>query len=77
VRAGERREQVLAAIEALTAERGFPPTLRELGARVGLRSMSAVRFQLCQLEAEGRIAVAPGLARGIRVVAPTADGGVS
>lgn len=62
------RERVLAAIAALTAEFGFPPTNREIGAFLGIASTGHVDYHIRVLEHQGRIVREPGLARSIRVV---------
>ncbi|MFJ3973362.1 hypothetical protein ACIPYR_35160 [Streptomyces parvus] len=51
-----RQEAVLAAIRSSLTERGHGPTVREIGARVGLSSTSSVAHQLGRLEARGLIA---------------------
>ncbi|MFJ2854334.1 LexA family protein [Streptomyces rubiginosohelvolus] len=50
-----RQEAVLAVIRSWLAERGHGPTVREIGARVGLASTSSVAHQLGRLEARGLI----------------------
>ncbi|MGW7587725.1 LexA family protein [Streptomyces rubiginosohelvolus] len=50
-----RQEAVLAVIKVWLAERGHGPTVREIGARVGLSSTSSVAHQLGRLEARGLI----------------------
>ncbi|MFB7969780.1 MULTISPECIES: hypothetical protein [unclassified Streptomyces] len=50
-----RQEAVLAVIRLSLAERGHGPTVREIGARVGLSSTSSVAHQLGRLEARGLI----------------------
>ncbi|MFC9184496.1 hypothetical protein ACFTZJ_28090 [Streptomyces globisporus] len=50
-----RQEAVLAVIRSSLAERGHEPTVREIGARVGLSSTSSVAHQLGRLEARGLI----------------------
>ncbi|MFJ9924153.1 hypothetical protein ACIRSF_33205 [Streptomyces rubiginosohelvolus] len=50
-----RQEAVLAVIRASLSERGRGPTVREIGARVGLSSTSSVAHQLGRLEARGLI----------------------
>ena len=49
------REQIVAFLERC-ADRGVPPTVREIGEAVGLRSPASVHRQLRTLEEEGRIA---------------------
>ena len=42
----ERRQQILDFIRDSTERRGYPPSLREIGDAVGLKSTSAVSFQV-------------------------------
>lgn len=49
-------------------ERGFPPTLREIGEAIGLSNVSAVRGHVEALEKKGYIAKDPEKARSIRIV---------
>lgn len=46
---------LVAAIKELTAELGYPPTLREVGERVGLTAPSTVHRRLARLRREGRV----------------------
>jgi repressor LexA len=66
--ADPRTFQVLAAIEDHLAERGYPPTVRQIGQRVGLSSTSAVINQLRKLERLGLIVRDGNDARAIRLV---------
>ena len=49
----ERQQQVMAFVRTTVASRGYPPTMREIGAAVGLRSASSVHHQLDALQARG------------------------
>jgi repressor LexA len=48
-----RRKQILDYIIATTRDRGYPPTVREIGDAVGLRSSSSVHFHLKALQQLG------------------------
>ncbi|MEU5561366.1 hypothetical protein AB0H47_35480 [Streptomyces globisporus] len=50
-----RQEAVMAVIRGWLTEHGHGPTVREIGARVGLSSTSSVAHQLGRLEARGLI----------------------
>ncbi len=56
----ERRQQILDFINQSTERHGYPPSMREIGDAVGLKSTSAVSHQLKVLEEMGR------LTRGVR-----------
>ena len=65
---------VLAAIERLLDERGYPPTVRELSVLCGITSTSVVSYHLYRLAAASAIERDPGVSRGIRVVKNGKDG---
>jgi repressor LexA len=46
---------------------GLPPTVREVQAALGFQSSATAREHLERLVAEGRLARAPGLSRGLRL----------
>lgn len=64
-----RQQQILAFITDQQAT-GLTPSMREIGAAVGLASTSAVRAQLQNLEEAGYIRLAAGKARAIQVLKP-------
>ncbi|MDQ1301748.1 MAG: repressor LexA, partial [Chloroflexota bacterium] len=45
----ERQERILAFIRQYGDERGFPPTIREIGKAVGITSTSVVKYNLERL----------------------------
>ncbi|MFD7859136.1 LexA family protein [Streptomyces microflavus] len=50
-----RQEAIMRLIRFWIIEHGEGPTIRQIGARVGLSSTSSVAYQLGQLEARGLI----------------------
>jgi repressor LexA len=60
------RARVLAAIAALTAELGYAPSLREIGARVGL-NLSTTAYHVGELAEAGVIKRQPGIPRSITI----------
>lgn len=56
----ERQAEILAFIKAEIATKGYPPTLREIGARFGIRSTNGVNDHLNGLERKGYIRRARG-----------------
>ena len=63
-----RQQQVLDAIRDHIRILGFPPTLRELGAMLGLRSSATVAHYLEVLEQKGYIQWERGKARTLRLL---------
>ena len=60
-----RRRQVLEVVERTIRERGYPPSVREIGEAMGLRSTSSVHFHLKALERQGYIKRDGSLTRAI------------
>jgi repressor LexA len=64
----ERQQQVLEYIRKTVAERGYPPSVREIGEAVGLSSPSTVHSHLSSLVAAGAITRDPSKPRAIMIV---------
>ena len=64
--ATEKQTQVLAAIDAFRNEHGYPPSVREIGERVGLSSSSTIHAHLKALEKRGLISRDPTKPRALR-----------
>lgn len=64
-----RQRAVLEVIRRSISERGYPPSMREIGEEVGLTSPSSVKHQLQQLEEKGYLRRDPNRPRAIEVVA--------
>jgi len=64
--ATERQRRILEVIRAFTAERGYPPSVREIGERVGLSSSSTIHAHLKALERRGLISRDPTKPRALR-----------
>ena len=60
-----KQQQIYDYIIAFSAEHGYPPSVREIGAHVGLKSPSTVHFHLKGLEEAGVIVKAEGKTRAI------------
>lgn len=60
-----KQQQIYDYILAFTSEHGYPPSVREIGAAVGLKSPSTVHFHLKGLEEAGVIVKAEGKTRAI------------
>lgn len=64
----DRQRQVLEFIKAETKRKGYPPTVRDIGAAVGLSSSSTVHAHLAALEAKGLIRRDPSKPRALEVL---------
>jgi len=64
------RQEMLDFIIAYITKHGYPPTVREIGAGVNLKSTSSVHRQLLRMQNEGIIESDEGfsVSRAIRVV---------
>lgn len=51
----DKQTDILLFIAKFTGTHGFPPSVREIGAAVGLRSPSSVHAQLATLAAAGHL----------------------
>jgi repressor LexA len=63
----ERHRQILRCIDTAMRERGYPPSVREIGDAVGLSSSSTVHAHLKTLETNGYIRRDPAKPRAIEV----------
>lgn len=79
----ERQRLILQVIEDAVREQGYPPTVREIGSKVGLTSPASVQSHLAALESRGYIRRGASkrralevvrLARGGKAGSPTAGG---
>ncbi len=62
-----RQQQVLDCIEAAMHDRGYPPSVREIGEAVGLTSPSTVHSHLASLQKMGYLLRDPSKPRAIEV----------
>ncbi|MFP5290793.1 MAG: transcriptional repressor LexA [Actinomycetes bacterium] len=64
----DKQRAILGVIQASVAQRGYPPSMREIGDAVGLSSMSSVSHQLGQLELSGYLRRDPNRPRALEVL---------
>lgn len=62
----ERQQRILEVIREFTAAQGYPPSVREIGERVGLSSSSTIHAHLKTLERHGLISRDPTKPRALR-----------
>ncbi|KHL11993.1 repressor LexA [Mumia flava] len=65
-----RQRRVLEIIRESIEQRGYPPSMREIGAAVGLASVSSVAHQLKVLERNGFVKRDPNRPRALEVFLP-------
>jgi repressor LexA len=63
----ERKQKILDCIARTVAERGYPPSVREIADAVGLASTSAVHHHLIALEREGLLERGSHSSRALRL----------
>ncbi len=63
----ERRKKILESIARIVAERGYPPSVREIAEAVGLASPSAVHHHLTALERDGMVERGSHSSRALRL----------
>ncbi len=64
----ERQRTILGMIRTSVEDRGYPPSIREIGEAVGLTSPSSVAYQLRTMERKGYIRRDPHRPRAMEVV---------
>lgn len=67
---GDTQQRILAFIEQEIAQKGYPPSVREIGDAVGLKSTSTVHGHLRRLEARGLLRRDAMKPRAMEVCAP-------
>ncbi len=72
-----KQQRIYDFIQTFTAQHGYPPSVREIGAAVGLKSPSTVHFHLKGLEEAGMIIKAEGKTRAITLAADPSRGGAA
>jgi len=65
----ERAREILGFIRAFTREKGYPPTIREIGKAFHITSTNGVRYYLTILEKAGRLSRRSRISRGTTTTA--------
>jgi repressor LexA len=68
-----RQQRILGFIASTVRERGYPPTVREIGEAVGLTSSSSVHAQLANLEKKGLLRKDPTKPRAMTLAEGRVD----
>ena len=63
-----RQQQMLAFIREFVDQHGFPPSIRDIGAAVGISSTSVVDYNLRVLEREGYLRRTREVSRGLELI---------
>ena len=66
-RTSNKQEEILQYIDQFVTENGYPPSVREIGAAVGLRSTASVSYHLNHLQAKGLVTYEAGKKRALSV----------
>lgn len=70
-RTSDKSQKIIEFVKQFTQENGFAPSIREIGAAVGLRSTASVSYHLQQLQEKGLL-LSPG-GKGIKRAIVTAQ----
>lgn len=73
-RTSNKSEKILQFVQQFTVENGYSPSVREIGAAVGLSSTATVSYHLRQLQEKGLLQIAEGKGRKRTVVAAQRSG---
>ncbi len=64
-RTSNKQEEILRFITEFMSDNGYAPSVREIGAGVGLRSTASVKYHLDQLREKGELVAEPGKKRAM------------
>jgi repressor LexA len=64
----DKQRQILDVIQRSVQQRGYPPSMREIGDAVGLASLSSVTHQLNQLQLSGYLRRDPNRPRALEIL---------
>ena len=64
----ERQQEMITFLGSFTRDKGYPPTIRQIGEAVGISSTSVVNYNLNKLERDGYILRDLKVSRGVRLI---------
>ncbi|MCL6559184.1 MAG: hypothetical protein K6U74_10385 [Firmicutes bacterium] len=64
----ESQRKIYDVIRNYVQAKGYPPSVREIGSMVGLKSSSTVHSHLAKIKEQGYIDFEPGKPRTLRVI---------
>jgi len=73
----DRTREILEFIEQFARDRGYPPTIREIGKAFGIASTNVVRYHLHRLERTGQLRRSEKISRGLESMRATSTAVVS
>jgi len=68
-----RQQRIVQAIRASVDSKGYPPTIREIAAAVGMNGPSGVAYQLRELERKGFLRRDPNSPRALALITPSTE----
>src|SRR3989304_9278549 len=71
-RLSSKQEKILSYLKEFVSEKGYPPSIREIGKACGISSTSVVKYNLNILQREGYIRRDPEVSRGIDLASASA-----
>lgn len=72
----DRAREILAYVETFQRDRGYPPTIREIGKQFSISSTNGVRYYLNLLEKAGHLKRSGKISRGIESLRGADHGGI-
>lgn len=72
----QRAHEILEFVQRFSRDRGFPPTIREIGDAFGITSTNGVRYYLNMLEKEGHLKRSGRISRGIETPRARVSAGI-
>ena len=73
-RTTDKAEKIVAFVRQFSAQNGYPPSIREIGEAVGLRSTASVSYHLQQLQEKGLLQNSAGKGRKRAVISSVKAG---
>jgi repressor LexA len=63
----DRKKEAISFIVSYISKNGYPPSMRDIGKAIGMKSSSSVWKMMHKCEAEGHLEIDRSIPRGIRI----------